>query len=192
MRRVLAALALCGVAVGVGGCGRRSEFAATRRALDRAGYRSVAITVRSGGGVVFATVTARSPGGAGVADTAAEIVWQTLDVRFDRVAIAVAPGVAVLGYDDLAARFGPRDPSLDRPAPAQTNGRVRSELLGVVVLGAVLAGAGLVAGVVLVRRSLRVGRRQLDQTAGPGSELGVAAPSPIAEGSDDDADAMPS
>lgn len=197
MRRVLAALALCGAGVGLAGCGGGgggSEFAATRRALEGTGYRSVSITVRSGGGVVLATVAARPPDETAVADTAAEIVWRTLDVRFDRVALAVAPTVPIFSYDELAARFGPRDPSLERPAPAADDGRARSELLVVVVLGAALAGAGAVAGVVLVRRSLRLGRRQMDQSAGPGSGLGAVAPSPMADGSADGEEAgeMPS
>ena len=182
MRRILAGVAVCGLALA--GCGGAASFATTRRALEQAGYRKVSITVRSGGGVVVARVDGRSADGAGP-DPAAEIVWRTLAVRFDQVVLAVVPASPILRYDDLRARFGPRDPSLDQRPPAESSGRTRSELLAVVVLGAALAGAGAVAGTLLIRRSLRMGRRQLDQAEGPGSALGAGAPSPRADGSAD-------
>jgi hypothetical protein len=184
MRRVAAALAVCGL--GLAGCGAQSDYPATRRALEGLGYRNVSVTVRSGGGIVVARVDARSPIDRGP-DTAVETVWRTLPVRFDQLVVAGAP---VYGYDDLVARFGPRDPTLDRSRPGDAGGRTRSELLAVVTLGAVLAGAGLVAGILLVRRGLRAGRQQMDQTEGPGSGLGAA--SPMADGSGAGAGEMPS
>lgn len=187
MRRVLAGVALCGLALA--GCGGGSDFAASRRALERAGYRKVSITVRSGGGVVVARVTGSPPAAGASPDDAAETLWHTLPVRFDQLVLATVPAVPVYSYVELRARFGPRDASLDRRPPSEGSGRTRSELLALVVLGAALAGAGLVAGTLLIRRSLRLGRRQLDQAEGPGSALGAGAPSPMAEGSAEAAEA---
>lgn len=185
MRRILAGIALCGLALAGCGGGGGSEFAATRRALERAGYRNVSITVRSGGGVVVARVTGAAPPAGASPDGAAETVWHTLPLRFDQLVLATVPATPLYSYVELRARFGPRDAALDRRPPSESSPRTRSELLAVVVLGAALAGAGVVAGTLLIRRSLRLGRRQLDQAVGPGSALGAGAPSPIAEGSAD-------
>jgi hypothetical protein len=189
VRRV-AALVVCGL--GLVGCGGGSGYASTTRALERLGYRNVSVTVRSGGGIVVARVDGRHPEGGSSPDGAAEVVWRTLPVRFDQFVLDTVPAHPLYRYQDLAARFGPRDPALDRSRPAPGSGRTRSELLGVVVLGAVFAGAGLVAGTVLIRRGLRAGRRQLGQAEGPASGFGT--PSPIADGSDtaEEAGEMPS
>lgn len=181
MRRILAAVALSGLALS--GCGGGSEYLAGRRALEREGYRNVAVTVRSGGGVVVARVTGSPPPAGANPDDAAQILWHTLAVRFDQLVLATVPATPVYGYVQLRARFGPRDPSLDRRPLSETSARTRSELLAVVVLGAALAGAGVVAGTLLIRRSLVLGRRRLDQAEGPGSALGAGAPSPMADGS---------
>ncbi|HTJ77320.1 MAG TPA: hypothetical protein VL337_18335 [Acidimicrobiales bacterium] len=185
MRRV-AALVLCGL--GLAGCGGGADYRASRRALERAGYRSVSVTVRSGAGLVVARVDGHPPGGASP-DDAAATVWRTLPVRFDQLVLDTVPAHPSYRYQDLVARFGPRDPSLDR---APTQHTARSQLLGVIVVGAVLAGAGLVVGVALVRRGLRAPPEQLDQAEGSASGFGT--PSPMAEGSAaaDEAGEMPS
>ena len=180
-------LVLCGL--GLAGCGGGPEYRAPRRALERSGYRSVSVTVRSGAGLVVARVDGQPPTGGASPDDAAAAVWRTLPVRFDQLVLDTVPAHPLYRYQDLVARFGPRDPSLDR-APSQHT--IRSELLGVIVLGAALAGAGLVAGVALVRRGLRAPRKQLDQAEGSASGFGT--PSPMAEGSAaaDEAGEMPS
>ena len=88
MRRA-AALVLCGL--GLAGCAGRSDYMATRRALEGLGYRNVSVTVRSGGGIVVARVDGRHPDAGSSPDAAAEVVWRTLPVRFDQFVLDTVP-----------------------------------------------------------------------------------------------------
>ena len=108
MRRRLA-LALAAM-LALTACSRAEGVKDTRRALEGAGFRNVDIDLRAGSGVGVARVgTASGP----APDTAAKLVWETLPVRFDQLIVAVGDVTAPFSYEDLAGRFGPRDPSLD-------------------------------------------------------------------------------
>jgi hypothetical protein len=110
-RRRLVALVACVLALAA--CGRAQGVADTRRALERAGYRDVDISLRTGGGIGVARVEAGAGGTPPPAEQAAEIAWSTLPVRFDQLVVVIGDGSTSFGYDDLERRFGPRDPSLD-------------------------------------------------------------------------------
>ena len=108
MKRLTALLA---VVVVLAGCGRAEGVADTRRALEGAGYRDVAVILRTGGGIGVARVEAAA--GAPPAETAAQTAWTTLPVRCDQLVVALGDETAAFSYEDLAGRFGPRDASLD-------------------------------------------------------------------------------
>jgi len=110
VRTALVAVAACALAVA--GCGRAQAVADTRRALERAGYRDVEISLRTGGGIGVARIDA-APQGAPPADAAAEVAWDTLPVRFDQLIVAAGAEVATFSYEDLERRYGPRQSSLD-------------------------------------------------------------------------------
>ncbi|HWI03768.1 MAG TPA: hypothetical protein VNT52_08080, partial [Acidimicrobiales bacterium] len=111
-RRLGAVPALLALAVLVlAGCGRAAGVADTRRALEGAGYQQVDIDLRARGGIGVARVEA-APGGP-PAEMGAEVVWDTLPVRFDQLIVALGDAATAFSYEDLAGRFGPRDRSLD-------------------------------------------------------------------------------
>ena len=196
-RRLIIALALVACGLGLTGCGGAQGVSGTRGALGRAGFRGVAVTARTGGGVDVVTVHAAAGPGAGP-DRAAEVVWRALPVRFDRLVVWLGPGPpSSYGYDDLATRFGARDRALDRGQIGDETGPTASRLRATLALGALLAGAGAVAGGLLVRRGLRAGAPGppgggLGHAEGPSSEVGEASPTAEASADPDGAEAMPS
>jgi predicted small secreted protein len=203
-RRLLAVAALVACSLGLPGCRTIQDLRATGRALERAGYRDVAVSARSGGGVDVVTVHAAAAPGQDP-DRAAGVVWRTLAVRFDRLVVWVGTGPASsYAYDDLAVRFGPRDPALDRGQVGDAVGNRRAPLLATLALGALLAGAGLLSGGLLVRRGLRAGsaspgrpsrgrsRGGRDQAEGPSSGPGDASPTAEASVEAEGPEAIPS
>ena len=109
MRRRLAVAALA--LVFLAGCGRAQGVADTRRALEGAGYREVDVDLRAGSGIGVARVDVAAGGPA--PETAARVIWETLPVTFDQLIVAAGGAPTPFSYEELARRFGPRDPSLD-------------------------------------------------------------------------------
>ena len=153
MKRPL--LSLIAVELLLAGCGRVQGVAGTRRALERAGYRDVDVTLRTGGGIGVARVEAAAAD-APPTDTAAQVAWTNLPVRFDQLVVALGDQTAAFSYEDLAGRFGPRDPSLDR---RQIDEEVVKSGLKLMLL--LSAAALLSVGVVVVTglMALRAARR---------------------------------
>jgi hypothetical protein len=138
------------------GCGRAQGVADTRRALERAGYRDVDISLRTGGGIGIARVSAGAGGTPPPPEEAAEVAWDTLPVRFDQLVVAVGDETSSFSYDDLERRFGPRDPSLD--GKQVDDEVVRSGLkLMLALTGAAILSVGVVValGLAAVRAAKR-------------------------------------
>lgn len=143
------------------GCRNVGGVPATTAALEKAGYREVSISFRSGGGIDLVRVD-------GTADwpelqRAAAVVWATLPFRFDRLRMVVSAanqaGDATFSYEQMAGRFGPRPPGLDR---RQVGDQVVVSGLKLVVLLSVVAllSVGLVLGLTLFAlRNVRRRRR---------------------------------
>lgn len=134
-------LAVLACALALAGCGTARGVDDTRRALERAGYREVEVTLRSGGGIDVARVDG-APEGAPPAEQAAEVVWNTLPVRFDQLVVALGTDTTLFGYEALAGRFGPRAPSLDRRQVSEEVVEDGLELVLLLSAGAVLSVAG--------------------------------------------------
>jgi hypothetical protein len=136
------------------GCGRAEGVADTRRALEGAGYQQVDIDLRARGGIGVARVEAAL--GGPPAERAAEVVWDTLPVRFDQLIVAVGDATTPFSYEDLVGRFGSRDRSLDgKQVDEQV---VRSGLrLMLLLSGAAVASVGLVVvtGLAVIRTTRR-------------------------------------
>ena len=129
----------------------------TRRALERAGYRYVDVTLRTGGGIGVARVEAAGPE-APPTDTAAQVAWTNLPVRFDQLVVALGDQTAAFSYEDLAGRFGPRDPSLDRRQIDEEVVRSGVTLMLLLSAGALLSVAAVVVTGVLALRAARRAR----------------------------------
>ena len=179
-RGAVLALALLGLA----GCGRAEGVADTRRALEGVGFIEVDVGVRSGGGIDVVRVDAQG----GDPDRAAEVVWDTLPVRFDQLVVTLGPsgpqsgnsgsGATSYGYQSLTERFGPRDPDLDRKQLSDQVVRDGLDLMLLLTLGALLSVGGVVAlGLVLLRTARR---RRPAQAEGPTSPPGDEDASPTA------------
>jgi hypothetical protein len=160
------AAALLLAVLALAGCGRAQGISDTKEALERAGYRDVEVSLRTGGGIGLARVEA-APGGP-PPERAAEVAWSEVPVRFDQLVVAVGPQVESYGYQELLARFGPRNPSLDRRQIDEDVVRDGMELMLVLVVGASLS-VGLV--VALAVGALRAARRVRGQEVGPTSGL---------------------
>lgn len=136
------------------GCGRAQGVTDTRRALEGAGYADVDIDLRAGSGIGVARVAA-APGGP-PADTAAGVVWRTLPVRFDQLIVAVGDASTPFSYEELAGRFGPRDPSLDGKQVDEQVVRSGLRLMLALSAGAILSVAlVVVTGLAVVRATKR-------------------------------------
>ena len=170
--------ALIGLLVALAGCGRAEGVADTRRALEGAGFTEVDVTVRSGGGIDVVRVDAQG----GEPDRAAEVVWDTLPVRFDQLLVALGPSAASYGYENLVERFGARNPDLDRKQVSDQVVRDGLDLMLWLTLAALLSVGGVVALGLLVLRAARRTRRPAagDQAEGPASGLGDDEASPTA------------
>ena len=179
------ALALLGLAA----CGRAEGVADTRRALEGAGYTEVDVGVRSGGGFDVVRVDAQG----GDPDRAAEVVWDTLPVRFDQLVVTLGPsgprsgssgsGASSYGYQTLVERFGPRDPDLDRKQLSDQVVRDGLDLMLLLALAALLSVGGVVTLGLLLLRTARRGPRpaaRADQAEGPTSPPGDEEASPTA------------
>jgi len=173
----------------LGGCGRAQGVADTRRALERAGYRNVEVSLRSGGGIGVARVEVA--GGPGV-DPAAEAAWATLPVRFDQLVVAHDGRPTSFGYDDLERRFGLRDPGLDGRQVDEEVVRSGLKLMLLLSAGALLSvGVVVTLGLLAVRAGRRV-RRGDRQAEGPTSGLGAASLIAEVAGASEEAEEMPS
>jgi hypothetical protein len=151
VRRLAAAVLLVLL---LAGCGRAQGVTDTRQALEGAGYTAVDIDLRAGSGIGVARVTA-APGGP-PADTAAGVVWRTLPVHFDQLIVAVGDASTPFSYEELAGRFGPRDPSLDGKQVDEQVVRSGLRLMLLLSAGALLSVAlVVVTGLAVVRATRR-------------------------------------
>ncbi|HVL05332.1 MAG TPA: hypothetical protein VM388_05060 [Acidimicrobiales bacterium] len=152
-RRRLPALLVLAVVV-LAGCGRAEGVADTRRALEGAGYQEVDIDLRARRGIGVARVEA-APGGP-PADRGAEVVWDRLPVRFDQLIVALGDAATPFSYEELAGRFGPRDPSLDGKQVDEQVVRSGLHLMLLLSAGALLSvGLVVVTGLAVVRATKR-------------------------------------
>jgi hypothetical protein len=113
------------------------------------------------------------------------VAWTTLPVRFDQLVVALGDRTTSFTYLDLAGRFGPRDPSLDRKQVDEQVVRSGLQLMLLLSAGAMLSVGVVVAIGLVALRAARRGRRQL---AGPTSGLDAGS----AAGASDAAEEMPS
>lgn|GEM_PF-5745800 len=159
------------LALAVAGCGRAQGVSDTEEALERAGYRAVDVTLRTAGGLGVARIDAE-PGGP-PPEVAAGVAWRMVPVRFDQLVVAVGHQVEPYGYEQLVARFGPRDPSLERRQIDEDVVRDGLELMLLLGAGAVLS-VGLV--VALAVGAVRAARRMRPHDdVGPTSGLGAGS-----------------
>lgn len=147
------ALVLAAV-LALAGCSRAQGVSDTRRALEGAGYREVEIDLRAGSGIGVARVDT-APGGP-APERAAEVVWETLPVRFDQLVVAVGGPATPFSYEELNDRFGPRDPSLDGKQVEEQLVRSGVRLMLVLSAGALLSvGLVVVSALAVVRATKR-------------------------------------
>ena len=139
------------------GCGRAEGVDDTRRALEDAGYLDVAIDLRAANGLGVARVAAAPVGPP--AERAAELIWKTLPVRFDQLIVAVGADSTAFSYEELAGRFGPRDPALDGKQVDEEVVRSGLRLMLLLSAGAVLSVGAVVGAVLAVMRATRAARR---------------------------------
>jgi hypothetical protein len=156
-RRALVLLVLT-LALALAGCGRAQGMSDTKDALGEAGYREVDVSLHTGGGIGVARVDA-APGGP-PPERAAEVAWGTLPVRFDQLVVAVGPQSESYGYEALVARFGPRDPSLDRKQIDEKVVRDGLKLMLLLSIAAILSVGVVCALGFLVLRAARRATRQ--------------------------------
>jgi hypothetical protein len=167
VRRAAALLLLLVLA----GCANAQGATDARRALERAGFQEVDLTLRSAGGIAVARVDVGP--GSPPPDQAAEVIWATLAVRFDQLVVSEGAEAASFSYQALAGRFGPRDPALDRKQVDEEVVRNGLTLMLLLSLGALLSVGAVVGAVVLV---LRKARRRIGQAEGPTSGAGADSP----------------
>ena len=148
-------------------------MADTRRALERTGYREVDVSLRTGGGIGVARIEAAA--GTLGAEPAAEVAWNTLPVRFDQLIVALGSETEAFSYQDLADRFGPRDPSLDGRQVDEEVVESGLKLMLLLSAGALLSVGAVVAVALLALRAGKRARRGTRQAEGPTSGLGAAS-----------------
>jgi hypothetical protein len=171
----------------LGACGRAQGMADTRLALERAGYRDVAVSLRTAGGNGYAEVRA-STANAKPPEQAAGVIWTTLPVRFSALAVVIGDRTSTFTYEQLEGRFGPRDPALDRHQLDEVVVRSGLKLMLALSVAALLSVGAVVAVGILALRAARRAR----QVAGPTSGLGAASLTADAPGDSDAAEEMPS
>jgi hypothetical protein len=156
-RRAGLLLALAALGLALAGCSSYPSTGVTPEALGRIGFRPVKLTpgrtVRVHLGIASLTQ--------GDANEAAGVVWTTLPFRFDRLDVTVdAPGGGeehTFTHAQLTARFGPRDPSLDRRTYSRGILAAAADLLRREALPAVVVVLGA-AFVLFVGRPRPAGR----------------------------------
>ncbi len=187
-----AAVGLLALVLLLGGCGRAQGVADTRQALEDAGFRQVDVSLRSGGGIGVARVEA-APEGAPPAEVAAQVAWTTLPVRFDQLIVSLGDRPTSFGYQDLAGRFGPREPSLDGRQVDEEVVQSGLKLMLLLSAGALLSVAVVVVtGLLALRAGRRARARGRRQDAGPTSGLVAGSPTAAVPGDSDAAEEMPS
>lgn len=177
---VLVVVVVCSTALA--GCRNVRGVARARQAVEEAGYRDVDVSFGSGGGVDVVKVDAFRPDGAPDPVAVAGAVWGSLPLRFDRMRVAVSgpsgTATAVYDHDQLRARFGPREPGLDRRQVGDAVVTSGLKLFLALSVAALLSVALVVAMTLAVVRAARGQRRRAadgDDQAGaePSDVLGV-------------------
>jgi hypothetical protein len=172
--------------VALAGCGRTQGVADTRRALERAGFGEVDISLRTAAGLAVATVEADGLE-APPADQAAEVVWATLPLRFDQLVVVLGDQTASFSYETLAGQLGPRDPSLDRRQVDEEMVESGLELMLLLSIAGLLS-LGAVVGVGLTM--VRAARRRRAPRAGPPAGQAEGPTSGLGADSSDGASAV--
>ena len=152
------AVLLVGLALALPTCRPLPTAGTTRAALATAGYQVEAISPHMGrGGAEVDVQVTSSTNEEGETGTVAGIAWTTVPFRFHRLNVTVdqphGPQQETFTYAQLADRFGPRLPGLDRRDYGQDVGSLTTGLLAGVTLPALVLVAGLGYSV------LRSGRR---------------------------------
>jgi hypothetical protein len=191
VRRLVAVGLVTMVALIAGGCGRAQGMADTRLALERAGYRDVAVSLRTAGGIGYAEVRA-STADARPPEQAAMVIWTTLPVRFSTLAVVVGDRTTAFTYEELEGRFGPRDPSLDRRQVDEEVVRSGLKLMVLLSIAAMLSVGAVVGIGFAALRTARRARGGDAQAEGPTSGLGAASLTAEAAGASEEAEEMPS
>ena len=143
--RVGLALGLFGA---LGGCRSLPTVGPVRAALTTAGYQVEALEpmMGRGGSHVGVRVASAMPQ-EGETGTVAGVAWTTIPFRFQHLDVTVdgphGQQQETLTYAQLADRFGPRLPELDRRDYGRAVRTLTDQLLAGVALPAVLLGAGL-------------------------------------------------
>ena len=173
----LALAAVLGLVVATAGCGAVRGLLDTERALRRAGFERVHITVDNRGPEDTVQVTARQarvhedPDG-----IVAGIVWREFPFRFDRVNVFVT-SVSPRSYtrEELEGRFGPRAARLDRRSLEDSIRRTGLVVLVVIAVAFFGFLAIVAVTIVLVVRAQRKRRGALQTgpwVPPPGPPLG--------------------
>ncbi|MDQ4098587.1 MAG: hypothetical protein M3144_12060 [Actinomycetota bacterium] len=155
----VASLILAG---GLTACRSLPTTGPTRAALATAGYRvdGLEADVGSDGSHVRVRVTSATAQ-EGETGTVAGVVWTTMPFRFDELDVAVdgprGPLTEAFTYAQLADRFGPRLPGLDRRDYRREVTTLTRQLLAGIALPAVAFMVGLGAFVLLGARRPRPG-----------------------------------
>ncbi len=176
-------LAIVGLVFLLVACGRAQGVVDTREALERAGFRDVAVSLRTGGGIGVARIDAAARG-APPAEEAAAVAWTTLPVRFDQLVVALGDQTVSFGYQDLAGRLGPRAASLDARQVDQEVVESGLKLMLALSAGALLSVGVVVALGLVALRKVRRARSNVDQ-AGPASGRSDVSPSAGVPGASD-------
>lgn len=175
-----AGLVLAGVLLAVlAGCGVVRGTIGTVRALNDAGFGIPEIQLDAEDDGVRVSVekdTEDLPAGAA---EAAEVVWDNLPLRIERMEVTCTNGFGGRGTfeadrTELERRFGPRDPTLDEGLQ-DDDLRTLGIVVAVMLIGGLVVLAGIVILiVVLVRRS----RRRNPPPGPPGPPSGWQAQPP--------------
>ena len=144
----LLAPAAVALALALPGCRPLPTAGATRAALTTAGYQVEAIEPHMGrGGAELDVTVASTTSEEGETGTVAGVAWTTVPFRFRRLNVTVdqphGPQRETFTYTELADRFGPRLPGLDRRDYGREVASLTNGLLAAVALPAIVVVAGL-------------------------------------------------
>ena len=175
-----AGLVLAGVLLALlAGCGVVRGTITTVTALDDAGFGVPDIQLDAADDGVRVRVEKDTEDLAAGAAEAAEVVWDNLPLRIERMEVTCTNGFGGRGTfeadrTELERRFGPRDPTLDEGLQDDDLRTLGIVVAAMVIGGLVVLAAIVILIVVLVRRS----RRRNPPPGPPGPPSGWQAQPP--------------